>query len=459
MTGRRAVAALATVAALAGAVLGAGALAPAAAAAAEGKTRTVTLRSAPFRLSGFETRTPKVWVRTPRRTGYVTGFRARLVDVRGRPIGIDRVMLHHVVFLNHGRSRRTSCGGRRGEPFWGTGEEHQTLRLPAGYGYRVRAEERWRMQVMLMNHALARQRVRVEYRVQVVTGRRLEPVKPLWWRANGCNGTSYDVTGGLAPGQPHVARHDWKAPFDARIVAAGGHLHGSALNMTVTQPRCGNRELVRHDPLYGRPDDRVYTLEPVLHEPGPIATGYFLSAAGVPVRRGEPLRVTGVYDGTRPHPGVMAITHVYLARERRGERPTQACPPLPADRRTVWERTDGVRTPPVVRMPLYGIGDGGAIGRIERPPGSERVIDRDRVRIDVRSTFRPANLSVPRGAEVTWRFPERHNVLVADGPRLVASGTRSGGGTYRRRLDAPGTYKLFCSLHPVTMQQVIRVRE
>ena len=53
-------------------------------------------------------------------------------------------MLHHVVFNNDGPrggpGKTSSCPGRRGEPFYGTGEERQRLMLPPGYGYRV--EER-----------------------------------------------------------------------------------------------------------------------------------------------------------------------------------------------------------------------------------------------------------------------------------------------------------------------------
>ena len=96
------------------------------AAPAEAKTRTVSLRSKAFRLDGFQTKTPKVWVRAPRVNGYLTRMDAHLVRADGRRVPIARVMLHHIVFLNvsslASRSR-TSCGGRSAQPFWGTGEE------------------------------------------------------------------------------------------------------------------------------------------------------------------------------------------------------------------------------------------------------------------------------------------------------------------------------------------------
>ena len=426
-------------------------------AAADAASRTYVMRSPSFVIGGFDTVLPKIPVPTPRRAGHITAFDAKLRYANGRQVSIRRVMLHHIVFINTGPGRTSSCPGRRGEPFWGTGEERQKLVLPPGYGYRVRAGDGWRMQTMLMSHSTATQVVHVEYRFKLVTGRRLTHVKPLWLRANGCRGNSYDVTGGQPEGAEHVRSHDWRVPFSGRIVAAGAHLHGSSKGMTITQPRCDDRTLVRHDPRYGNPSDLVYRLRPVLHEPGPIATGYFLSRSGIPVRRGDTLRVTGVYDAARPHPGVMAITHVYLARDAAADR-GERCAPLPRDRRVHWERRDGRSRPPVVRLPLYGLDDRGKVVEIDRPPGRE-VVAGLRADVVARGVFQPANLSVALGAEVTWRFPERHNVLLAEGPRNVVSGTRTGGDTWTRRFDTPGEYRLFCWLHPVTMQQVLRVRE
>jgi plastocyanin len=74
--------------------------------------------------------------------------------------------------------------------------------------------------------------------------------------------------------------------------------------------------------------------------------------------------------------------------------------------------------------------------------------------------FLPANLSVARGTRVVWRFNdlELHNVMLASGPRHIASDTFGRGGRFVKTLDTPGTYKLFCYLHPITMTQVIDVR-
>jgi plastocyanin len=74
--------------------------------------------------------------------------------------------------------------------------------------------------------------------------------------------------------------------------------------------------------------------------------------------------------------------------------------------------------------------------------------------------FFPANLSVARGTRVVWRFDDAapHNVTLASGPRHVASDTIGRGGRFVKTLYTPGTYKLFCYLHPITMTEVVDVR-
>ena len=432
-----------------------GAIVPA---AAEARTEIFKLHSRSFRLAGFQTIFPKILVPAPRRSGYITRMEAHLVDRRGRRVSIREVMLHHIVFITNGRDKKSSCKGSEGEPFWGTGEERQPLRLPNGYGYRVARNDSWRMQTMLMSHGLKAHDVRVAYTLRMVVGRRLTRVKPLWLRANGCSQhPSYDVEGDLPPGSTHTKSSLWRMPLSGRIVAASGHLHGSSYGLKLTQPRCENRLLIDEKPLYGLRNDLVYRVRPVLHEPGPIATGMFLSQTGIPVRKGEMLKLTGLYDGSRPHPRVMAIAHVYIAIDGDASR---ACNPIPRDAHIFWTRKDGRFDPPVVDVPLNGLRHGKVVA-IDRPPGPERVVTSSATLVRVGDErFTPANLSVARGTKVVWRFTDvaLHNILLAGGPRRISSTTLGKGGRYEKTLYAPGKYKLFCYLHPITMTQVIDVR-
>lgn len=434
-------------------------LAPAGAVAAE---RTHVLRYGPVELGGFQTRFSEPRVETPRRSGWITRMSARLVDHRGRRMPLGHVMLHHVVFINDGRrgapAKPNPCPGRGGEPFYGTGEERQRLLLPPGYGYRVQRGDRWRMIAMLMSHRLQATRAWLEYRVTMETARRLRPVTPLWLRANGCDPDSaYTVDGGGAPGSTDARSADWTMPISGRIVAAGAHLHGSAKALTVSQPRCGDRKLIVQRPRYGLPDDPVYRVRPRLHEPGPVATGYFLSAQGIPVVRGEPLRVSGLYDAQVAHPAVMAITHVYVAPDAGAP---AGCAPLPADREIRWSRRRGRARVPPTQIPLTGLDARGRPREIRRAAGAS-VAAGDSALVGMRnSLFGPPNLSVARGATVTWQSldAQRHVVYLANGPRAVDGPLMRRGAVFAQRFDVPGTYNLFCYLHPVTMHQTLVVR-
>lgn len=434
-------------------------LAPASPAA----VKTYKLRAGPVTLGGFQTKYPVPVVKTPKRSGYIVGMNTRLVDKRGRPLSIKRVMLHHVVFINGGHrggpNKLSSCPGRRGEPFYGTGEERQRLILPRGYGYRVHARDRWRAVAMYMSHNRKTQDVYLEYTVKLVTHKRLEPVRPLWLRANGCDATSsYTVPGGGAPGSVDTRSYDWKIPISGRIVAAGAHLHGSAKSLDITQPRCGDRTLISHKPRWGLPNDSVYRVRPNLHEPGPIAAGYFLSGSGIPVRAGEYLRVTGRYDARIPHPLVMAITHVYIARDKGASR---TCDPLPGDRRIHWTRKDGRASVPPAQVPLTGLDANGGFVELQNARGPQVVAGATASADLIRNRFNPPNLSIARGGRVTWLFrdPTVHIVLLANGPRAVDSPLSRGGSQYAQSFDVPGKYNLFCYLHPVTMHQTVTVRK
>ena len=268
MHGRATVAVLVLLAAL---------LLPAAPAAA--RLKTYTLQYGPVRMAGFNVKLPKVKVPAPRVNGYIVQMNAELVNSQGRRVTIRDVMLHHLVFHRRRESSvRNACSSPHGEAFYGTGEEQQQLRLPAGYGIRIGKDDKWRVTAMLMSHSMEAFNVYIRYRVTVETDRRLTPVHAFWVRANGCSpSVSYPVYGGGAPGSTDLRRYDWTAPYDARIVAVGGHLHGGAKDMWLSQPRCEDRRLLDTRPFFGMPDHLYYRVRPVLHEPGPMDTHYFLS--------------------------------------------------------------------------------------------------------------------------------------------------------------------------------------
>jgi hypothetical protein len=434
----------------------------AAAAPASAAEHTYKLRFGPIKMGGYQVRQNTDFVRAPKVNGYITHMRAHVVDRRGRDIPIRRVMLHHVLFVNRGRHdgdrHDGACPGLPRERFMGSGEEHQVLDLPEGYGVPLRKGDRWTAAWMLMNHRKQRDVGYVQYDVTVETSRKLTPVKAYWLDVTGCRGSVYyNVRGGGAAGSTSSRRLTWRPPFNGRLVAGGTHVHGGAESMKLFQRRCDGRLLLESRPLYGMPDDPVYQVLPVLHEPGPINTSWFSSAKGIPVLKGEPIRVSGDYDGERLHVKVMAVMHVYMARDRHVSR---KCGLLPSDFENDSIDVPGRGSAPVVPVPLTGIGPDGRARTIDRPPGRvKRLGGSARVRVADYSFSEP-NLSIPLGARITWRFPDSvsHDVTLANGPFGFSSLFLRSGKRYTKKFTQPGTYRLFCSLHPVQMHEVVDVR-
>ena len=76
-----------------------------------------------------------------------------------------------------------------------------------------------------------------------------------------------------------------------------------------------------------------------------------------------------------------------------------------------------------------------------------------------RFVFKPSLVSIPRGSSLTWRFRDSyiHDVTVVRGPRGFATKTVRNR-NQRIRFTVRGEYKLYCSIHPVLISQVVKVR-
>lgn len=210
-------------------------------------------------------------------------------------------------------------------------------------------------------------------------------------------------------------------------------------------------------PVYGRPGDPVYRVTPLLHEPDPLNITWWQSPTGIPVVRGERLVVASDYDGRHPHMRVMGIDHLYIAHDAN---PDRGCPPPPADAQELGPAWTGRRAPPHVRLVLARMGADGRAHAIETPPGATSRFAGDAEVREARGAYSPAKISIPAGGRVRWRFADRdeHDVTLVDGPVGFGGAWSRRGDTYARRFEVPGTYRLFCSLHPAFMPQVVTVR-
>jgi plastocyanin len=350
-------------------------------------------------------------------------------------------MLHHIVFSNLGTSgdrRDGTCSAftmldsktqlpALAERFYAAGEERAQLKLPDGYGYPVKGTDNWLMTYMLMNHRNVRDKVYIQYHVTYDTSPGLTPVTPYWLDVRNCRADPvFNVPGTGGTGSTYQQRADWVAPQSGILVAGGGHLHGGGISVDVSDTSCGS--LYTSYPTWGGIEPR-----PVMHEPGPTAMTGFSDATGRPIRAGDTLRITATYDNARPHVRAMGIAILYFTPQ-----PVATCgsytSPVPAPTRPERVAVALLKQPvgPVTHVTSTWVGD---------------------------YTFGAQRVSIRRGTRFTWRFIGRvaHDVTLASGPVGFSSPSVSSG-TFSYRFTRPGTYRLFCSLHPALMTQVVRVR-
>ena len=443
-----------------------------AAAAPSGATVQTKTFDYPIDLKPLEVEQEYAMAPSPKVDGHIIGMNVDVVDPDGSPVPIQRMMLHHIVFLKVG-DPNPNCGStitgfdskptvpNIAKPFYAAGEERQVFGLPEGYGIRTGKDDTWVMSWMLMNHRTKSDRAMIRYTVTWDDSPDMKRVEPIWLDVKNCNADPvYDVPGGGKAGAIHERTFDYVAPTDGRIVAGGGHLHGGGKEIAITQPECSNREVFTSKPAWGMPDHPFYTVKPILHEPGPISMSGWLSREGHPVKAGQRVRITSRYDNTRPHTRVMGIAMAWFAP---GE-VSEECAPAPSDAQYVQTadlRGEKYRTEtPKFTVPLTGFDSRGRLTEIKRPPGKTRRV-RSGTTVRVEDTyFSIPNASVARGARLRWRFgPDTlHNVTLANGPRGFSSPNLNDGRKFDVKFKAPGTYRLFCTLHPVSMTQTVQVR-
>lgn len=397
---------------------------------AHAEERTLTFTTGPIAVERYAVAQAPLPAASPKVNGYVVGMAAEVVDAVGRVQGRDKVMLHHIVFAKIGVPDYT-CGGPA-ERFFAEGEERLSLSLPRGYGYPNKATDSWGLLYMLMNHQPRTLNGYIRYTVRYVTGEALTPVKPVWLDVRNCSGPDpvFDVPGGGKRFSTFTKTADFTMPESGRLVSGGGHLHGGGVRVELRNATC-NTKPFESRPTWGGPIPR-----PILHEPGPTKMSAFQSVTGIPVAKGQKLRLAAVYDNSAPHTRAMGIMLLFLAPDAvRGCGPT---PQLDID-------LGRPSSPPPFSMPLP-----------RAPTGTVSKATSTIVR-DFR--YGAERISLERGATFTWRFRGafEHDVTVIGGPEgFSAPWTRAG--VFKHRFTKPGTYKLFCSLHPTQMVQQITVR-
>lgn len=437
-------------------------------------------------------------VPTPPQTGSITHMETDIIDAdTGQQVPISRLMLHHIVFTNINKrdytcSNYVGFDGRQSfgsnfspQRFYAAGEERAKMSMPPGYGYPTKSTDGWGIVAMVMNHRSVADHALIHYQVTIDSAP-LTAVHPYWLDVRDCHADPiYNIPsvaqkakkarkgkgskasaakkhkgkkkkrGGTTARPTTDETKDYVFPESGRLIAGAGHVHGGAIGLTLTEPGCGNREVARSDPTWGLPDNPFYNVKPVLHEPGPINMSAFGSTTGLPINAGETIRLNSIYDDSEPHVRVMGIMIVYLAPD---SSVTQNCGPIPN-----WEvlKTDqpGRPGPIPFTIPLTGLDQNGQATTINAPPGKLQNAGSNTIVPVGDRFFGDPNLRVRKGAFVTWQFSgaELHNVTLANGPQGIGSPNLNGGRGFTEHLTRPGTYRFFCALHPVQMQERIVV--
>jgi plastocyanin len=404
---------------------------------ASAAVQTMTFTAAPITVTAFEVARGVQFAPSPKVDGYVVGMSAEIVDPDGNVVPPTDVMLHHVVFAKLGVPDYTCSriGDYSGTPapfqaqrFYAAGEERYALTMPGGYGYPNRGLDAWGLLYMLMNHHPHSMVVQIRYTVRYVTAEPLTPVKPVWLDIENCRADPvFNVPGTRWPRATLSRTVDFRMPESGRFVAGGGHLHGGGISLDVSDTRCGS--FFTSYPTWG-----LLAPFPILHEPGPLHMTAFADPVGRSVSAGDVVRLTANYDNSRPHVRVMGIVILYFAPGA-----TSGCATFPSPLSAASQE------------------DRVTIELLKQPAG--------KLRRDIRGTwvgdyaFGAQRVSLRRGSVFTWRFrgSVAHDVTLASGPVGFASPSMARG-SFTFRFTRPGTYRLFCSLHPARMSEIVTVR-
>jgi plastocyanin len=490
---------------------GAPAASPAAncdAGAPSGPTQTTYKCNVPTgTIGGYEVRQWYAQVPTPPEDGFITHMETDVVDdATGDQVPIQRLMLHHIVFTNLNHQDATCKGqgyvgfdGRKDfgstfapQRFYAAGEERAKMSLPDGYGYRTKSTDTWGIVAMVMNHRSTSDHAFIHYEVTIDSNPALQPVTPYWFDVRDCRADPiYNIPSVAqkakkakrgkgskhsAAGKPKRSKgkkgkkkrkkravaapttdetKDIVFPESGRLVAGAGHVHGGAIQETLTEPNCGNRQVAESDPTWGLPDHPFYNVRPILHEPGPINMSAFRSATGLPINAGETVRLNSIYDDSQPHVRVMGILIAYFAPD---PTVTQNCGPIP-NWETLRTSQPGRSGPIPFTIPLTGLDANGQATTIDAPPGALQNASTGTVIPVGDRFFGDPNLRVRRGSTLTWQFSgsELHNLTLANGPLGIGTDNLDGGRTFTQKFDRAGTYRFFCALHPTQMQERVVV--
>jgi hypothetical protein len=234
----------------------------------------------------------------PRVPGYITRFHPDLIYTNGRKPAVDVLHLHHGVW------------GMRDQATFAAGEEKTITQFPLGFGYRYAPKDKWVLNYMLHNLEPTEAQVYLIWDIDFVPAAAaakagIKEVQPLWLDVGKGNYPVFDALRGRGRNSRYTFPDDARGaerskigeaqritvPFDATLVAAGGHVHPGGLWVDLKSTR-------------GDVTKKVFRSEAEYYEPaGAVSWDASMTFTKpdwrVAVRKGDTLSVSTTYDTSR----------------------------------------------------------------------------------------------------------------------------------------------------------------
>jgi hypothetical protein len=308
---------------------------------AEASPQTTTVYWGPYTVAGFSDLTNFYYaVSKPCTNCYITGVTPNLQYDSGGGNWVtsnyaNGAMLHHFVIFNDARQDVT-CGGTPifnflglGDRFFASGNERESLVLPAGFGYFIPPAGTgtdWDINVHIHNLGPTQKtfRLAITFTWQPAADG-LRDVKPVWLDEDNCSDSQYQVNAGYTD-----THWDWTSTVEGRVLSIGGHVHDfgtsvAAQNVTRGQWICVSTAQYASGSAFApaavgsppRPNDAGHPSAPVLLNPGDsMYAGHIEGMTGcapnAAIGVGDVIRLHTQYNATATIPDVMGIMVGYL---------------------------------------------------------------------------------------------------------------------------------------------------
>jgi hypothetical protein len=217
-------------------------------------TERVTYSIGPLTVTSGQNRIsykPLTGTEKPSVNGWITRIVPNMVNTDGSIPKSSRVMFHHGVWINQSAPAASQL-------FFATGEEKTDINLPAGFGLRYKASDKWMLNHMIHNLVPDPMTLYITYTIDFIpdsspAAAGITPVKPIWMDVESGNYPVFDVhrdsggrDGRFTYPQDAVNPYpgSWKKnekiiPADGVLVATTGHVHTGGLSTNLFLKRAG----------------------------------------------------------------------------------------------------------------------------------------------------------------------------------------------------------------------------